>query len=148
MRFFLKFIFFSNTEPILHISLPINRQHLLCLADCQPYVKVPLLTGWRIYPCCLPLVKESEMFLCKAVCLNIHQHLRLRPPPVSRELSAGNGRILRVRRILIFPLRLLFIMDIARQATGLTFPLPSHITTPRYAGQTRVFPSVPVFNLD
>lgn len=30
-------------------------------------------------------------------------------------------------------------MDIARQATGLTFPLPSHITTLRCVGQTRIF---------
>lgn len=74
------------------------------------------------------LFKESEAFGRKPVCLNIRQHLQSGLLPVLREPSGETKRMLCVRRILIFPLRLMSIMATASQAAGCRLPLPFDTT--------------------
>lgn len=74
------------------------------------------------------LFKETEAFGRKPVCLNIRQHLQSGLLPVLREPSGETERMLCVRRILIFPLRLMSIIRTVSQAAGRRLPLPFDTT--------------------
>lgn len=50
---------FSFLEPSLH-KLSVNLQRLPRSAGCEPYVGLGVLTGRRIYQCCLPCLRNRS----------------------------------------------------------------------------------------